>query len=87
MSVRAYKVIEFETRAEAAFNLWRDEEVVQLLRLYEHGLNDDGAGIIELNYSEISEALKQAKQPESIKILTRMRKDAKSNGWVQYYCM
>ncbi len=50
-------------------------------------LNDDGVGIVEFSTEEIARALKEAKAPESKKVLQKMQKDAKANdGWAQYYC-
>lgn len=88
MSVRAYRVISIDTEGSPTFNLWHDDEVVELLGVSDKGaLNDDGCGLIEFSVSEIDDALKRAHHTDTIVVLTRMRKDAKTNGgWAQYYC-
>jgi len=87
MSIRAHRVIEIVT-GDIDFNLWNDEEVVNLLgdNLFS-SLNMDGCGLVELIEPVIEEALDKATQERTKEILEKMLRDAQANGgYITYYC-
>jgi len=87
MSVRAYRVVKIVTGG-AAFNLWHDTEVCELLGDdLSSSLNINGGGLVELGETVINRALAEATEDHSKEILGEMLEDAKlNNGYVTYYC-
>ncbi len=86
MSVRAYRIKKIKYETSETFNLWHDEELMQLLSYRMDTLNEDGCGYIEFSKEELQEALEEVKQEDTKSILKKMIGDAKKTGWVRYCC-
>jgi len=91
MSVRAYKVIEIKTEKDPTFNLWHDEELMALLEPYgTNQLNSDGCGLWEFSLEELLDIYKSTEEEpitnDTMEILERIIKEAKKDGYVQFYC-
>ena len=90
MSVRAYRIKHIEAEAFETFNLWHNDELVDLLDVYEkNGLNTDGVGIIEFGLDELTEALEIAEQEKTKEILRKMITDVKASKdgeYIKYEC-
>ena len=75
-----------EYEPEPTFDLLRDREPMGLLSPHMETLDSDGCGLVTFEEEELEEALKEAKQPETKRILRKMLEEAEREGYVDYYC-
>ena len=89
MSVRAYEITTFEFAEAPTFNLWHDEELMELLEPYlPEDFNSSAGGYLEFSLEQLEEARKEAKAKETQDTLDEMVQAAKKSkdGWVQFWC-
>lgn len=92
MSVRAYKVKKIDTELSDTFNLWHDDELMDIIGSHiNEDLNADGAGLIWINKNEaeqwIKEAKKQKVSKDTMAKLKAILKDTDNDSeGIHYYC-
>lgn len=57
MSVRAYRIIKIERAEEPSFNLWHDEELLDMLDDMNDQRNMDGNGFLEVPVHSLENAI------------------------------
>ena len=96
MSVRAHRVVEIKVEESyTSFNLWHDDKLMQFLdeeSNFFSQLTDDGTGVADVAVEVLKRALEQAKKLKiDLDTVECLKKDiewaeARSEGFIQYYC-
>jgi hypothetical protein len=92
MSVRAYKIITKEVSSQPSFNLWRDEDLIDLLKSqgeYSERLSDESGGTLEFSVASIKYALKHYKWEKEDYRKIQLEEDIKDltdDEWIEYEC-
>lgn len=92
MSVRAYKLITKEIEESPSFNLWHDNDLIEMLESqgeYNENIGDGGGGTMEFSVASIKYALKHFKWEKDDYRITQLKKDIKgltNDEWVTYEC-
>ena len=93
MSIRAYRINEIKQEENPSFNLWHDQELMDIFE--EFGVYEtlnEGSGITELPIVALKQALAFCKKHKDYKVYVKRLQDdikwAKKNDveYVQYYC-
>lgn len=91
MSVRAYKIIKKEVEEQPSFNLYHDEDLLEMLesRGEYTDRTDDGAGTMEFSTLSIKYVLKHFKWDKDDYRKIQLSKDIEGltdDDWVEYEC-
>lgn len=92
MSVRAYKIITKEIESEPSFNLWHDQDLIDLLQRkgeYDENIGDSGSGTMGFSVASIKYALKHYKWEKEDYRKDQLEKDIKgltNDDWIEYEC-
>lgn len=92
MSVRAYKIKKIEWEEDPSFNVWLDDDIMDMIsQEIRNTLDEGGGGFMEISIEKIKEVIEDLKkngEPERAEPLQRDVKEAEKEGdvYVKYMC-